>query len=123
VPVRCRRCKHIGVLRLSTALAPNLTPSDVQQPRTLPRALSQRESGYERKERDAYQKPAWVTLAVIFYTERNEGWPWRGERPSDTPDRSWERPSLAMASRYWAGVIVISMATKAPLECVFTAEL
>jgi tRNA G10 N-methylase Trm11 len=27
--------------------------------------MSQRESGYERKERDAYQTPAWVTLALV----------------------------------------------------------
>jgi hypothetical protein len=27
--------------------------------------VSQRESGYERKERDLYETPAWVTLALI----------------------------------------------------------
>jgi hypothetical protein len=27
--------------------------------------MSQRESGYERKERDSYQTPAWVTRAVV----------------------------------------------------------
>jgi hypothetical protein len=27
--------------------------------------MSQRESGYERKERDAYHTPAWVTLVLV----------------------------------------------------------
>jgi hypothetical protein len=27
--------------------------------------MSQRESGYERKERDLYETPAWVTKALI----------------------------------------------------------
>jgi hypothetical protein len=27
--------------------------------------MSQRESGYERKERDLYETPAWVTLALL----------------------------------------------------------
>lgn len=27
--------------------------------------MSQRDSGYQRKERDAYETPEWVTLALI----------------------------------------------------------
>jgi hypothetical protein len=33
--------------------------------------VSQRDSGYERKERDLYETPAWVTEAVIGYIDVN----------------------------------------------------
>lgn len=32
--------------------------------------MSQRDSGYERKERDAYETPAWVTYALVPYIRK-----------------------------------------------------
>jgi hypothetical protein len=46
--------------------------------------MSQRKSGYERKERDSYQTPAWVTLALVPHL------PW-------LPGRVWE-PACGSAS-------------------------
>jgi hypothetical protein len=33
--------------------------------------MSQRDSGYERKERDSYETPAWVTEVIVKYINGN----------------------------------------------------
>lgn len=38
--------------------------------------MSQRESGYERKERDLYETPEWVTEALIPHLPRRPGFTW-----------------------------------------------
>lgn len=38
--------------------------------------MSQRDSGYERKERDLYETPEWVTEALLPHLPRIDGWIW-----------------------------------------------
>src|SRR5688572_11646818 len=40
------------------------------------RRMSQRDSGYERKERDLYETPAWVTEALLPHLPKFDGSVW-----------------------------------------------
>lgn len=42
--------------------------------------MSQRESGYERKERDSYETPAWVTAALVPHLPVTNGKVWEPAR-------------------------------------------
>ncbi len=74
--------------------------------------MSQRDSGYERKERDLYETPGWVTRALYKHLTR-------------IPEIIWEPAAgsgkMVDALREWSGCQV--MATDIDMGCDFLSEM